>query len=281
MTDGPSYPGDPNPNPNPTPNPGAGNLPPYGQVPEGGYPPPPTGNYPPPTPGPQPFSIGAAFSYAWAKFKDNLGPIVVAALLLFVVTIVAQIIGTVITAAAGGGSFSFTSDSIGNMRFGGDASAAGQVTYMLTNVIIAVVGYVVYAGIIRGTLDITEGRKFDIAHAFGQLDFGKVIMTSLLVAVLTIIGFVLFFIPGILVAFFTTFALYFVVDKGTAPMESVKASFALVKDHLGDVFLLFLASIAALIVGVLACLVGLLVAIPVVAIAWAYAYKTLQGQPAS
>jgi len=144
-----------------------------------------------------------------------------------------------------------------------------------------VVGYVVSAGIIRGALDITEGRKFDIAHAFGQLDYGKVILTSLLVGVLTMIGLVLFILPGILVAFFTTFALYFVVDNGTTPMESVKASFALVKDHFGDVVVLFLASIAAVIVGVLACLVGLLVAIPVVTIAWAYAYKTLQGQPVS
>ncbi|MBK5216243.1 MAG: hypothetical protein JJE02_01545 [Propionibacteriales bacterium] len=279
MTDGPSYPGDPN--PNPTPNPGSGNLPPYGQVPEGGYPPPPTGNYPPPTPGPHPFSVGNAFSYGWAKFKDNLGPMVVAASLLFVVTVVAEIVGSIITAAAGGGGSSFSGDSAGGMMFGGDASAAGQLTSLLMNLIVTVVGYVVSAGIIRGALDITEGRKFDIAHAFGQLDYGKVILTSLLVGVLTTIGLVLFILPGILVAFFTTFALYFVVDNGTEPMESVKASFALVKDHVGDVVVLFLASIAAVIVGVLACLVGLLVAIPVVTIAWAYAYKTLQGQPVS
>ena len=247
MTDGPSYPGDPNPLP---------------------------------APGPYPFSVGNAFSYGWAKFKDNLGPIVVAALLLFAVTVAAEVVGSIITAAAGG-DFSFSGDSTGSMMFGGDASAAGQVTSLLMNLIVAVVGYVVSAGIIRGTLDITEGRKFDIAHAFGQLDYGKVIVTSVLVSVLTIVGFMLFILPGILVAFFTTFALYFVVDKGTAPMESVKASFALVKDHFGDVFLLFLASIAAVIVGALACLVGLLVALPVVTIAWAYAYKTLQGQPAS
>ena len=279
MTDGPSYPGDPN--PNPTPNPGSGNLPPYGQVPEGGYPPPPTGNYPPPTPGPHPFSVGNAFSYGWAKFKDNVGPMVVAALLLLAVTIVVQIVGSVITSAVGGNNFDLAQDSTGGMMFGGDASAAGQLTSLLMNLIITVVGYVVSAGIIRGALDITEGRKFDIAHAFGQLDYGKVILTSLLVGVLTMIGLVLFILPGILVAFFTTFALYFVVDNGTTPMESVKASFALVKDHFGDVLVLFLASIAAVIVGVLACLVGLLVAIPVVTITWAYAYKTLQGQPVS
>lgn len=277
MTDGPSYPGDPN--SNPTPSPGSGNLPPYGQVPEGGYRPPPAGNSPPPTPGPHPFSVGNAFSYGWAKFKDNLGPLVVATLLVFVVTVVAEIVGGIITAAAGGGGFS--GDSTGGMMFGGDVSAAGQVTSLLMNLIVMVVGYVVSAGIIRGTLDITEGRKFDIVHAFGQLDYGKVIMTSLLVGVLTMIGLMLFILPGILVAFFTTFALYFVVDNGTAPVESVKASFALVKDNFGDVLVLILASIAAVIVGALACLVGLLVAMPVAAIAWAYAYKTLQGQPVS
>ena len=96
MTDGPSYPGDP---------------------------------YPPPTPGPHPFRVGNAFSYGWAKFKDNLGPMVVAALLLFVVTIVAEIVGSIITGAASGGSgFNFSGDSTGGMMFGGDLSAAGQLT---------------------------------------------------------------------------------------------------------------------------------------------------------
>lgn len=273
----PPYPGDPHP-PNP---PGGDGLPPYGaQPPPGNYPPPPSGPGSfPAQPTQEPFSVGAALSYGWTKFKDNAGAIIVAVLALIVITVVVQIIGTILTSAAGGDSFFDVTETSTGVSFGSSFSAGGQLMSLLTSLVGTAVACVLSAGIIRGAIDITEGKKFDLAAAFGNLDYAKVIIVSILLSILTSVGLLLCVLPGVVAAFFTAFSLYFVVDKRIDPIESIKSSFALVKNNFGDVLVLLLASVAICIVGVIACFVGLLVAIPVVQIAWAYAYKRLQDQP--
>jgi len=81
------------------------------------------------------------------------------------------------------------------------------------------------------------------------------------------------------VSFFIQYFAYFVLDKGEQPMESIKSSFSFVNQHLANIFVLFLGSVVALIIGALLCGVGLLVAVPVVAIAQAYTYRVLRGEP--
>ena len=58
----------------------------------------------------------------------------------------------------------------------------------------------------------------------------------------------------------------------------MKASFNFVKDHLGDVFILFIVSYVAYAIGGAICGIGLLVAVPVVTIATAFTYKKLTNQ---
>jgi uncharacterized membrane protein len=53
----------------------------------------------------------------------------------------------------------------------------------------------------------------------------------------------------------------------------------MVTRHFGPLVLFFLASIAAYVVGACLCGLGLLVAIPVVVIAQAYTFRTLNGDP--
>ena len=104
-------------------------------------------------------------------------------------------------------------------------------------------------------------------------------LAALIIGVLTFIGFILCIIPGIVVIFLTSYTLYFVVDRGLGAVDAIKASFNMVKDNAGVLILFFLATVAAWIVGTCACLVGLLVAIPVVIIAQAYTFRTLNGDP--
>jgi len=154
-------------------------------------------------------------------------------------------------------------------------SIGGSIAQIITSVVSFIIG----AGITRGALDITEGRKFDLMEAFRKLNLTNVIITSLIVAVLTAIGFALLVIPGLIVAFFTIFAIYFVVDKDTSPVDSVKASFNLIKANAGNVIVLMLLSFLVVVLGFLALCVGVFVALPVIAIAWAYSYKTFLGEP--
>ena len=95
----------------------------------------------------------------------------------------------------------------------------------------------------------------------------------------TLVGIVLLIIPGLIWAFMTWFTMYFVVDGRGDAVESIKGSINLVKNNFGELFVLMLLCIGVTILGVIALFVGILVAIPVVYLAGAYAYRTLQGQP--
>ena len=78
--------------------------------------------------------------------------------------------------------------------------------------------------------------------------------------------------------FLTSFTLHFIIDKDMGAIDAIKASISFVMANIGTLIVLLPGLIAAYIVGALLCGVGLLVAIPVVVIATAYAYRTLQGE---
>jgi uncharacterized membrane protein len=141
-----------------------------------------------------------------------------------------------------------------------------------------VVGEVIAAGVTKGALDITYGRKPDVSTMFKGIDFVQVLIASFLTGLAVFIGILLCVIPGIIIAFLTSFTLYFVIDQKLSAVDAIKASIDFTRANVGDLVLLFLACIAAVIVGACLCGVGLLVAIPVVIIALAFAYRTLRGE---
>lgn len=238
------------------PPPPGGTPPPYGSTP------PPYGSTPPPVGGSSPFSPVDAVGYGWKKFRENAGPIFLAGFILIAASIAFSILGNVVTG-----------DSAGTV--GVNFSLGGAFFQVLSTL----AGYIVSAAIIRGMLDVTEGRTFDLGAAIGNLNFGNVIIASLVLSVLEVIGFILFVIPGILFAFFTIFAMYFVVDKDQSPIDAIKSSYELIRAHIGDTLLLILLSIAVIVVGFIALCVGIFVALPIVLLAWAYAYKKFLGEP--
>jgi len=61
-------------------------------------------------------------------------------------------------------------------------------------------------------------------------------------------------------------------------MDAIKASVNFVTSHLGDTIVFWLLGLVTIIVGTILCLVGLLVAVPVLLIAAAYTYRVLNGQ---
>jgi uncharacterized membrane protein len=64
-------------------------------------------------------------------------------------------------------------------------------------------------------------------------------------------------------------------------LEAIKASVSFVNKNLGTLIGFYIAAIIAVAIGFLLCFVGSLLAIPVVVIAAAYTYRTLQGETAA
>lgn len=234
---------------------------PYGQVPGGNA----------------PFSVGDAFGYGWNKFKANLGPILIATLVMLAVVAVIQILQFAVT---GGSEATFEIDpNTGELTSTSSGMVGGSIIASLFFGGLSFLAQLfIQSGIVKGSLDLTRGKPISLGSMFSGIDFVQVLIASLILAVATIIGIVLCVLPGLAVMFLTSFTLYFIIDKELPAIEAIKASISFTMANAGTLIVFFLACIAAYIVGALLCGVGLLVAIPVVVIAQAYTYRTLQGE---
>lgn len=235
----------------------------YGTPTSGGYGAPPPGDtYGAPPTGPQEWRVGDAVNYGFTKFVDNIGQIILAALLLLLTWLVASAIGYPIRIAIDHGDL-FTSE------------LASAVALFID---IALVG-IVQAALIRGCLDITEGRRFRVGELFTRLPIGNVILASVLVSLITAIGIALFVLPGIIAWFFLLFTPFFVVDRQMSAVDAIKASFTLTKDNLGSMLLWVLVGTIVYLVGFCVLCIGFIVTGPIVLIGATYTYKKLSGQP--
>ena len=100
---------------------------------------------------------------------------------------------------------------------------------------------------------------------------GPYAVAAIIVSLLVFVGLLLCCIPGLIVAFFTYFFGFYVIDRDQAPVDSIKSSVSLVQENFGQVLLL-------MIVVVLLNLITCGLASGVTFIALGYAYKTLNGE---
>lgn len=220
--------------------------------------------------------MGNAFSYAFEKFKANWGPLVLITLVLIVASFVVQFISNLVF-----GAFTpdATIDPVTGRIEGTGFFGVAMVLSLLASALSYIVGLVVQSGIIKGALALTRNEPLSVGTAFNGINWAQVIIASLITGALIFVGLLLCILPGIVVIFFTWFTLYFVIDRNMPAVEAIKASVAMVRQNIGDLILLFLASLAAYVVGACLCGVGLLAAIPIVVLAQVYTFRTLNGDP--
>ena len=121
--------------------------------------------------------------------------------------------------------------------------------------------------------------------SFGQLwnpaPFWRYLGITLIGGILTILGLILFIVPGIIIAIAFSFSGILVIEKGMGPIAALKESARLTRGHRMELFKLGLASLGINILGALALLVGLFVAIPLTSIAFIHAYRAIAGKEES
>ena len=254
--------------------------PPAGQVPPpaGGYQTPPPGGYgTPPTPGDQPWDIGSAFSWGWAKFQQNVAQLIIAALAIFA-GVVVYVIAYIIIAALSSSDVTCSTDS--NFNYSCDTTGGLPwivqfgLTFLLLGVLFLFIT-VIQVGMARGALGVTEGRPFKAAEVFKFENIGQVILLGLIYAV----GFLLCVFPGVILSFLGSYALFFIVDRNMGAVDALKASTNMITKDFGRAGVWALLALVITAVGEAVCGVGLLVAFPVALLGSAYTYKKLNGQP--
>ncbi len=195
------------------------------------------------------------FSQAWKVFKNNWKIIILA---LFVFILVSGLLSSL---------EHFLSGENGIFNF-----------------LLSLVSYLVSVwlgmGFIKFNLNVVDGKKPCVKDLFtGVQSFKhllKYFVITLLAGILIMFGYILLIIPGLIL----TFGLYFIgfvaYENKHGIRESISYAWKLTKGYKWDLFLFALLSMLISLAGLIAFGVGLLVAIPVCALATAIFYRKLQ-----
>ncbi len=227
----------------------------------------------------QQFNIGEAFSWAWNKFTNN-------AVALILATLIYGAIVGVVYGITYGLAFALAPDSMSTYSSSGDgfdysASTSFGVGSFIVMALGIIVLFLVVAAIqsayLGGVLDIANGQQVTLGSFFRPRSVGNVILATLIIGILTSIGYVLCVIPGLAVAILTFFAIIALIDRNLSAIDAIKASYEVVKANFVQVLLVYLSAAAIGAVGVLVCFVGLLVALPVATLLQVYAWRRLSG----
>ena len=144
--------------------------------------------------------------------------------------------------------------------------------------IVSVIGWfvsmVVGLGLIRAALAIVDGGKPEVAYLARTDGLLTYIIAAILAGLIYTVGFILCIIPGLIAIFLLQFFPYAIVDGRTDnPVESLKISYEMASKNAGDLLLLMILLFLVNLVGALLCGIGLIVTLPVTAIAVAYAWR--------
>jgi uncharacterized membrane protein len=286
MSDDTTPPQDPNSGATPPP-PSGSEVPPAAPPPP---PPPPAGGAMPPPP-PPPYGAPAAgapggsyspveaIQYGWAKFTKSPATLLVPVLLTFVVVaVVYALMFFVILAPAFDTGINYNSD--GTVR-SFDNGPGFVMTLILIGILVLVVVFalqVLMAGLLKGGLDVADGKSPSIGELFQGWDKTQVLIAAVLIAVGTGVGFALCYLPGVIFSFLASYTMLFVIDKKMSAMDAIKASISFTTSHLGETILFFLLSAVVTAIGGVLCGIGLLAAYPVVLIAQAYTFRVLNNE---
>jgi uncharacterized membrane protein len=263
--------------------------PPYGGPPQdsvgygagpGGYgaaaPPPP----PPGPPGTGGYSAPDAFSYGWGKFKARPGDLLVPILIVLVVVVVLEVIVQLLLRATLLGTHDCTQTIFGQSveTQCGPNFFVQLIGSALAGLVVSFVVQVLGAGLIKSALNVVDGRAVSLGDIAAYATRPQVLTAAIIVAGATFVGSLLCYIPGLVVAFLLNWTMFYVVDEDMPAMDAVRASVSFVTSHLGETLVFYLLGIVAFVVGAILCLVGLLVAAPVVLIAAAFTFRVLNGR---
>ncbi len=124
-----------------------------------------------------------------------------------------------------------------------------------------------------------RGQPATLGNAFSGFGapFIALVLCSIVVTVLVVLGFFLLIIPGVYLAVAYVFSYAVAADKGLGFWEAMETSRKAVTAQWWRVFGLMLLSGLFIILGIAALGVGVLIAIPFVTGAYAYAYEDMIG----
>jgi uncharacterized membrane protein len=156
--------------------------------------------------------------------------------------------------------------------------ALALVTIVLNSIVPFIIQGPLMAGFFIVCIKRTLNRHADFPDLFKGFNyFIPTLLASLVVGLFVMVGTLLCLIPGLVVAAMYKFTYLFIVDKRMDFWPAMEASRAVVKNDYFGFTMFLLALFLVNVLGLLCCIVGLLVSIPVTVAAITVAYKEIVG----
>jgi uncharacterized membrane protein len=139
-----------------------------------------------------------------------------------------------------------------------------------------VVGIFISMAVIRVILRFNRGETAEFEDLWmGYPKFPEFLVGSILYGLLVFAGFLLLIIPGIYWGVRYQFYGYCIMDRDVGPVEAMKMSGRITRGSWWNLFWLGILQALVVLLGMLACCVGLFWAIPTSMVAHGYAYMKL------
>ena len=203
------------------------------------------------------FSINHTFDFAWTKFKEKA---------LFFVGL--GVLSCVLGAMGENQSFANFTTSEGFRM---------SEEFTLLKVLAMLLSTYLGLGIWKICINHMRGEEVQLSDLYTIRfeQFVHYIIASIINLIVVVLGIILFIIPGIHIACRLILMPGYIVDKNESFDMALKSSWNATKGHTMKLFLWMLLACFLVIIGLIALIVGIFVAIPVICLAMAYIYIQL------
>jgi hypothetical protein len=224
-------------------------------------------------PGSDPIDVGACVKRGFEITKRHFGTIVLIGLTYFGVSIVAGMVFALIDSALGFDTPQTQWHTGDGNAFAKYQQSGGPFGAILGNVF----SIFLSLGLVRIGLNLVSGKQVAVGQLFGE---GRKLLpaigASILFGLMALIGFILLIVPGIYIVLRYGQFMNAMVDRNLGVMDSLSYSSSITTNNRLNLFLLALLSIAIFIAGVLALVVGLIFAYPLIWMSWMVAFRWMQ-----
>lgn len=212
-----------------------------------------------------------SISRSWKIVTDNIGPFLACSLLTSVPGLLAYALGAIALIP-------------GMMSEDPLQFILGLIVFFVLMIAATTLGMLLGTGMVQMTLKVLKGERAEYSDIWSGLKsnplglLGALIIVSLAVN----IGINFFYIPGLVIGALWLLVVPIMLDKNLGPIEALKESFHMMKDHVVMGSVVYLLAGLAAFAGVFACCIGIFATMPIYFAVTAVVYNDLklgQSQP--
>ena len=220
--------------------------------------------------------VAPAVSWAYDTFRRFTGPFIGLAAIVVVLQLLQQFITRPLQTIA---DDCLSAETQGQLNACSGTVGGAAVASVIVLIVFVVLTLIASVGVYRAALRTTRGAIPSVkADLLTSEHLGSFVLTQIVAAILVVIGLVLCIIPGLILIYLFQFSGFYAIDRGTGPIENIKASARAVRSAKGAGLATIVFGSLVMALGVACCGLLSLVTLPFVALFTAHMYRQFNGE---